>query len=75
MADIFKKAKQKLRGQKVSKEQTNKMVQLMKTTCVACKHAQECVAEGRVSNPFHLKCERHELRDDIVYGNPRQQES
>lgn len=66
MADIIKRTRAFLRRQGRSKKEIEQAINFMQTTCVACIHSAECRAKGIVNEPYHPKCERHELMDNFV---------
>lgn len=61
--DILKKTKAALHRRGVSNDNANTMQELMKTTCVACKHAAGCREKGIAKHPFQEKCDRWEMSD------------
>lgn len=65
MADIIKKTKKLLKRQGRTQKEIDVAVNAMQSTCVACKHSNECRDKGVIANPYHPKCERHEFVDDF----------
>lgn len=67
MADIIEKTRKLLRKQGRTRSEIEQCIRWMETTCVACKHAMECRRTGKVTNPYHERCENHEYVNDFIH--------
>lgn len=67
MANLINDVRRFLKQKGMSKKDIDRAVNWMQTTCVACKHADECKRVGIINEPYHPKCERHEFTDKIIF--------
>lgn len=67
MDKIIGKTKKILKKKGYTAAEIEYLLSLMQTTCVACKHADECKRVGIINEPYHPKCERHEFTDKIIF--------